>query len=144
MQNEPSLAASASEAGASSLAALDASLLRDQKTENSMSRLSAKVNSDRAKGEVSRAVYTGYLKACGMFVVSLALAISMLAQVGKLLYDQEVWWAYHWSFDVGHSRVARARDALAIGLPALGLSCGGGPRTSVSPPGQNSNNSAEP
>lgn len=47
----------------------------------SMSRLSAKVNSDRAKGGVSRDVYTGYLKACGALVVSAAFVISVLAQV---------------------------------------------------------------
>lgn len=48
---------------------------------NSMSTLSTKVNSDRARGGVSRSVYIGYLKACGTVVVSVALAISVFAQV---------------------------------------------------------------
>lgn len=50
---------------------------------NSMSTLSAKVNSDRATGGVSRLVYIGYLKACGAIVVSVALAISVFAQVSN-------------------------------------------------------------
>ena len=46
-----------------------------------MSQLSAKVNIDREKGGVSMNVYGGYLKACGMIVVTIALATSFLAQV---------------------------------------------------------------
>lgn len=46
-----------------------------------MSRLAAKVDSDRIMGGASREAYTGYLKACGLLVVSAALAMSVLAQV---------------------------------------------------------------
>lgn len=46
-----------------------------------MSQLSAKVDIDREKGGVSMNVYGGYLKACGVLVVSIALATSVLAQV---------------------------------------------------------------
>lgn len=46
-----------------------------------MSKLSAKVNTDREKGGVSMGVYGGYLQACGMVVVAIALAASVLAQV---------------------------------------------------------------
>lgn len=46
-----------------------------------MSRLSAKVDIDREKGGVSMSVYGGYLKACGVLVVSLALGTSVFAQV---------------------------------------------------------------
>lgn len=48
-----------------------------------MLKLSAKVNTDRERGGVSRSVYTGYLKACGLFVVAAALALSLLAQVSR-------------------------------------------------------------
>lgn len=82
MQDEPSLATSGG-AGISPPTDSETSPLQERETESSMSRLSAKVDSDRAKGGVSRAVYSGYLKACGMLVVSLALAISILAQVGN-------------------------------------------------------------
>lgn len=61
------------------------------KTGNSMSTLSAKVNRDRTRGGVSRSLYIGYLKACGVVVVSAALAISVFAQVrnAKLLFRVE-------------------------------------------------------
>lgn len=91
MQDEPSLTAVSRGAGttrSSSVAAeKHSSLLRErtEKSSSNMSRLSAKVDSDRAKGGVSKAVYTGYLRACGMSVVSLALAISLLAQVGCVI-----------------------------------------------------------
>ncbi|CAM9464849.1 unnamed protein product [Ectocarpus sp. 8 AP-2014] len=64
------------------------------KTGSSMSTLSAKVNRDRARGGVSRSVYIGYLKACGAIVVSVALAISVFAQLVDV--SKEIVLAY-WS-----------------------------------------------
>ncbi|CBN74323.1 similar to canalicular multispecific organic anion transporter [Ectocarpus siliculosus] len=64
------------------------------KTGSSMSTLSAKVNGDRARGGVSRSVYIGYLKACGAVVVSVALAISVVAQLVDV--SKEIVLAY-WS-----------------------------------------------
>ncbi|CAM9744809.1 unnamed protein product, partial [Ectocarpus fasciculatus] len=61
---------------------------------SSMSTLSTKVNSDRARGGVSRSVYIGYLKACGTVVVSVALAISVFAQLVDV--SKEIVLAY-WS-----------------------------------------------
>lgn len=48
---------------------------------SNMSRLSAKVDSDRASGGMPTTVFTGYLKACGTVAVSVALAISVFSQV---------------------------------------------------------------
>ncbi|CAM9869028.1 unnamed protein product [Ectocarpus sp. 4 AP-2014] len=64
------------------------------KTGGSMSTLSAKVNRDRARGGVSRSVYIGYLKACGAVIVSVALAISVFAQLVDV--SKEIVLAY-WS-----------------------------------------------
>lgn len=49
-----------------------------------LSQLSAKINVDRETGGVSKAVYIGYLKACGLLVVAIALSISVLAQVKNI------------------------------------------------------------
>lgn len=51
---------------------------------NSIAQLSAKVDTDRVKGGVAKTVYISYLKACGVLVVVVALAISILAQVGPV------------------------------------------------------------
>lgn len=92
MQDPPALASGDTSKPASATAKGSAQQQQQQQHEGnehstSMSRLAAKVDSDRTKSAASREAYTGYLKACGLLVVSAALAMSVLAQVRALNFQ---------------------------------------------------------